>query len=118
MTGKHFVSWQDFERLCDSVSGQIRKAGFVPAGIYGIPRGGLPFAVRLSHLLSAPLLLAPCEGCLVVDDIADSGETLKHFEKSGYRMATLFCKPGSEVKPEFYGEIFSSDAWIVFPWEA
>ena len=48
--------------------------------IYAIPRGGLPLAVSLSHRLNLPIIMNETEispQTLVVDDIFDSGATLK-----------------------------------------
>lgn len=59
---------------------------------------------------------------MIVDDVADTGETLIDVEKaikernpSKVIKVTLYVKPWSKVKPDyFYGE---TEAWIVFPWE-
>lgn len=96
-------------------------------GIMGIPRGGLPIAVYLSHLLKKPLLEKQeifskiaasrkdkCHEYIIVDDIADSGKTLtKNFYN--FPTATLFIKPNSIHVPTFYIE--NTIDWIVFPWE-
>jgi len=86
--------------------------------VYGIPRGGLPIAVHLSHHLEIDFSTNPFdypyENTLIVDDIADTGITLK---KCGslYLTATLFYKNRSTVKPDFFIE--ETDLWVVFPWE-
>lgn len=62
---------------------------------------------------------------LLVDDIVDSGETLKLFreltvvDKAKYWVATLhWCKENSpNCKPDFYVETKAKDDWIVYPWE-
>ena len=78
-------------------------------------------AVILSHKLGVPLLLAPCESCVVVDDIADTGVTLQHFADKGYHIDVIWYKACSRVVPDYYAA--KSDrkkpggAWIVFPWE-
>lgn len=62
------------------------------------------------------------ETVLLFDDVADTGQSLKfvkkHLEKLGVKeviTATLFYKPHSEVKPDFYGA--KTTAWIVFPYD-
>ena len=53
---------------------------------------------------------------LVVDDIADSGDTLQLIK--GMRdlpVATLFYKPQSLVRPDYY--LYETDQWVKFPWE-
>jgi len=90
--------------------------GFKPTSIFGIPRGGLIIAVKLSHLLGVPLtLIQPLKdnNCLVVDDVADTGATLEKFKN--YKTATLHYKPWSSVKPTYYVE--ETTDWIIYPWE-
>ncbi|MFQ6053044.1 MAG: phosphoribosyltransferase, partial [Candidatus Bathyarchaeia archaeon] len=59
---------------------------------------------------------------LVVDDVSDTGESLKVARRhvlsrgaSEVRVATLHVKPWSRFRPDFYAE--EVDAWIVYPWE-
>jgi uncharacterized protein len=59
---------------------------------------------------------------LLVDDVADTGESLIEIRKYLARLkpdhlvlATLYIKPWSKVKPDYF--VSNTDAWIVFPWE-
>lgn len=59
---------------------------------------------------------------LIADDVADTGKSLKvaqeHLEQCGasqVKIATIYYKPWSIIKPDFY--IKETEAWIVFPWE-
>jgi hypoxanthine phosphoribosyltransferase len=59
---------------------------------------------------------------LLVDDVADSGESLSEIKKylnskmpSSVTVATLYIKPWSSVVPDYYSA--KTDAWIIFPWE-
>jgi hypoxanthine phosphoribosyltransferase len=59
---------------------------------------------------------------LLADDVADSGKSLKvareHLEHCGasqVRIATIFYKPWSIVRPDYF--IKETSAWIIFPWE-
>jgi len=59
---------------------------------------------------------------LVVDDVSDTGESLKvaldHMQEkgaSGVRSVTVYYKPHSTYKPDFYAD--STPDWIIFPWE-
>ncbi len=118
---KVYVSWNDFEEFVDSLVQEMKKRKFKPTGVYGIPRGGLILATLISYKLDIPLLMNASKGCLVVDDIADSGRTLYHFTENDtqfnkYFIATMYYHQRSIVKPDYY-KFEKADKWIVFPWE-
>lgn len=59
---------------------------------------------------------------LIVDEVADTGKSLKlvkeHIVERGateVKIATVYYKPWSIVKPDFYEK--ETSHWIVFPWE-
>ena len=59
---------------------------------------------------------------LVVDDVSDTGRSLKVAMEhmggkgaAGVKTATVYYKPHSVFKPDFFAE--STDDWIIFPWE-
>ena len=118
---KLYVSWKDLEEFVDSLIEEMNKQNFKPTGVYGIPRGGLIPATLISYKLDIPLLMNASKGCLIVDDIADSGRTLLHFTENDtqfnkYFIATMFYHERSIVKPNYY-KFMKNDKWIVFPWE-
>ena len=118
---KVFVTWQDVENYLDALVKNLADKHIKPTGVYGIPRGGLIFAVLLSHKLDVPLLLAPAQGCVVIDDIADSGRTLLHYTSNDtqfnkYLITTMYYHERSVVKPDFWLHE-KGEQWIVFPWE-
>ena len=53
---------------------------------------------------------------LVVDDIADTGHTLKDFENRNNIICTFHYHKQSVVEPDFYCHP-KGDKWIVYPWE-
>jgi hypoxanthine phosphoribosyltransferase len=65
--------------------------------------------------------IAEGSSLLLVDDIADSGETLSAFSKAlpQARTATLIRKASSEFEPTFAGTFddCKNPWWYVFPWE-
>lgn len=94
----------------------IKKSGEKFDFIYGIPRGGWVVAVALSHRLGIPVAkFRVNEKVLVVDDISDSGGTLKDLRR--FKIATIFVKDKSTVKPDFYWKKIREEIWIEFPWE-
>lgn len=91
-------------------------------GVYGLPRGGLIPAIMISHKLNIPLLMAPCDNCLIVDDIADSGRSLYHYTENDtqfnkYYIFTLYYAKRSIVKPDYYVRFKPHNEWVIFPWE-
>lgn len=111
---KEYITWQDVEIFVDQIAEAY--ADMPPAGVYGVPRGGLVLAVMISHRLAIPLLQAPFDNCLIVDDIINTGETIAHFDRMGYDIATLCLGAESTVKPKLFYKMREAD-WITYPWE-
>jgi len=119
---KEHYSWNEYQADIVTLAERIRENLIPqPSGIYGIPRGGLVLAVSLSHLLGIPIVLFREEikpDTLIVDDIADTGETLdKVCKQLGFQVmiATLYCRSDSVLRPSVF--VRSKTKWIVFPWE-
>jgi len=141
-------SWDQIYKLLLNLASTVQKNGFKPDMIIGVSRGGWPPARVMSDLLENPKLanvaaefylgVAETKGkpvitqpvsvsvkskkVLVVDDVADTGESLRlirsHLEEQGateVKIATIFYKPWSVIIPDYYKKETSS--WIVFPWE-
>ena len=118
---KIYVTWDDMSEFVEELIKEIKSKNIKPTGVYGIPRGGLILATLLSYKLDIPLLMAACDGCIIVDDIADSGRTLLHYTSNDtqfntHYIATMFYHERCMVKPNFY-KYTKDDKWIVFPWE-
>lgn len=107
------MDWKEVEYFVEQLAKELPKN---ITGVYGIPRGGLCLAVMLSHKLNIPLLAAPSKNCVVIDDIADTGETLYHYRGKGYYIATMYYHKQSRVVPDFWYKEKTNE-WIVFPWE-
>ena len=59
---------------------------------------------------------------LIVDEVADTGKSLRlvreHIVEQGaceVKIATVYYKPWSVVKPDYYAK--ETSCWVVFPWE-
>ena len=118
---KVYVSWKDMEDFANDLINEMKTRNFQPTGVYGVPRGGLILATLISYKLDIPLLLNASKGCLIVDDIADSGRTLLHYTENDtqfnkYFIATMFYHKRSIVTPNYY-KFEKTDKWIIFPWE-
>ena len=140
-------TWRQVYLMLLDQAEKIRKSNFKPAVIIAVSRGGWLPARVLSDLLETPINKVSVEfylgigetrkapvltknlsvsvagkKILVVDDVADSGKSLKlvktHIYQLGAmetRAATLYYKPWSVVKPDYY--VRETKRWVVFPWE-
>lgn len=141
-------TWNQIYDMLLNLTEKIRKNGFKPDIIVGVSRGGWPPARVLSDLMGnsnlanvrAEFYLGVAETkeepvltqqvsmevagkkVLVVDEVADTGKSLKlvkeHIIEKGateVKIATVYYKPWSIVKPDYYER--ETSCWIVFPWE-
>lgn len=151
------LTWQGFGDACRQIAQQIADSGWMPDLIVAIARGGMLPAGAISYALGVkangainvefytgvgktmaePEILEPymdissLEGkrVLIVDDVADSGKTLKLImdlisekglsmggdsAKVDARSATIYLKPTSIIKPDYVFK--QTDKWINFPW--
>ncbi|MEM0149859.1 MAG: phosphoribosyltransferase family protein [Candidatus Micrarchaeaceae archaeon] len=149
----HEYQWMSFIemlKLSKNISNEILDRYGKPRAILYIERGGMVPAQMLSESLGVnelyglqmvsyedmnqakklyilphyiTLELKGNEYVLLVDDIADSGKTLKAatelFKKKYGRVVTaaLAYKPHSIFKPDIIGKQVNDDAWIVFDYE-
>ena len=117
------ISWCHFESYVERLAKVIRDSGKKYEYIVGVPRGGLIPAVMLSHILNIKMIsninlfeLAHPEKFLIVDDIADSGNTLSFYPKD-IDTATVYCKLELENKPTYWVDGCTKNEWIMFPYE-
>ena len=142
------LSWEEIYNATLRLSERIAASGFDPEVIVGIARGGWIPARILSDVLftaslqnirieyysdigvheKAPRITQPISGSitgkrvLLVDEVADTGESLRHAIQyvNGLSPESLVTgvpvlKPESIVIPDH--RILKIDAWVVFPWE-
>ena len=120
---KIFLSWKDIDDAVESLIYQIKQSNTKITAIGGLPRGGLIPAVLLSHKMDIPFVsqanvkLVP-GNILIVDDICDTGKTLKRFKfEDNVYTATIHYKTSAEYKPHFWFKLANENKWIVYPWE-
>ena len=117
------MSWNDIDRAINRLVASINSSEVKLEAVGGMPRGGLIPAVLLSHRLNIPFVSQANIGgisgnILIVDDICDSGKTLKRFKyEDNVYTATLHWKQSAEYQPNYFWEIAYENEWIVYPWE-
>ena len=141
-------TWNQIYDMFLSQAHTIQSQKFKPDIIVGIARGGLIPACILADLLGTPELtfiqiefytdinqtrMEPVlkqklatqltgRKTLLVDDIVDSGQSLRlaktHLKQQNaleIKTATLYQKPQSTIVPNFYEK--QTNSWVVFPWD-
>ena len=138
---------EDFIDSLNKIVEQIENSNWSPNVIISINRGGCVAGIYLSHRLNlkhkvidiqlrdsnrspdfklVKQKIKRFDNILLVDDINDSGKTLKTiydlsnaYSKKIYN-ATLIYNQESIIKTDFYGRMIkrSEDKnWYIFPWE-
>lgn len=82
--------------------------------VHGIPRGGLVPAAIVAAQLNLPVTSdpAPSPNVLVIDDLVDSGATLKPYRDAATPVDALYRKPYSPLNTPT-----TVEGWVTFPWE-
>jgi len=127
--GKVGLTYNDYSNLMDDALVHLFKLNKHFDAVYGLPRGGLPIAVHISHHLNIPMVMNliqfsqehPTGKLLVVDDIIDTGKTfdrlleIAEIQKIDFYSLSLYYKPRSTYTPNKF--IKETQSWIIFPWE-
>jgi hypoxanthine phosphoribosyltransferase len=116
VNNKIYLSWDDVNNLVDKLCEKIITELPNIDSIYGIKRGGMIPAVMISHKLGLPWSDVMLPNTLVIDDIADTGTTLK--KTVGCYTAVLHYKPHTSCYiPNLWAYVHEGDEWILYPWE-
>ena len=109
-------SLDDFYRDAAKLAQQIMQAGGTYKNIYGVPRGGIPLAIDLSHLLQIPMTEIAWVGeTLVVDDVVDSGQTRKRYSQHDFACLHIKSTTPIDSLPTYHAN--QVDGWIQYFWE-
>jgi hypoxanthine phosphoribosyltransferase len=116
INNKIYLSWDDINNLVNTLCEKIITEQPNIDSVFGISRGGLIPAVMVSHKLDLPWSDVMYPNTLVIDDICDTGVTLKN--TIGVYTAVLHYKPHTSCyKPSIYAHIHEGNEWIIYPWE-
>jgi xanthine phosphoribosyltransferase len=142
---KYYYGYEEFLKDLKKLHREVESFG--PDTLLAIARGGLTlghflavamdtrrlFALNSIHYDGTRKLntlqisnipdLSDAKRVLILDDIADSGETLvavlnrlrELYPDVTFKIATLFYKPGSLVQPDY--TVREASSWIDFFWE-
>ncbi len=140
-----YYSYEQFITDVKALVAQTRS--FEPDAILAIARGGMTLGHAYSHAVDNRNLftvnsvlydgevrrshakltnLPELDGfrrVLILDDIVDSGETLKsvlrvlheRYPNTDFKSAAIYFKQGAIITPDYY--LKEADAWIDFFWE-
>ena len=145
------VKWKDIEYWSKDIVRKVRESGYDPEIVIGLARGGLVparliadylnikdlYAVKTEHwgvtatpdgkakLAQGLQVSIKGKKVLVVDDITDTGQSLKlalehvinHAPREA-KTATLLHITHSKYVPHYYSEEVPEDnwTWFIFPW--
>lgn len=134
-------SWQDIHRQSRALADRLSTQGPWRA-IVAVARGGLVPAAVIARELGVRMVDTVCvathgddgstlplrilkvlpgngEGCLVVDDLVDTGrtyESLRTYLPQAHYIA-LYAKPDGKAQVDTWGVEVNQDVWVHFPWE-
>ncbi len=145
MIEKYYYGYDEFKKDTQVLVNKCRD--YEPDVLLGVARGGL----TLSHLMAQAMNMrnlftlnsihyegdlklstfnifnipdmAHAKKVLVIDDIVDSGETMREilkvlrekFPQTQFKLATIFYKPTAVIKADYTVKV--ADKWIDFFWE-
>jgi len=110
------LSWENITELVDKLCKRIQEELPEIDSVHGLARGGLIPSVMISHKLNLPYVETIGKNTLVIDDICDSGVTLR--DGPGVFTAVLYQKPETSCfTPDVWAELHLGNEWLLFPWE-
>ncbi|NBO98995.1 MAG: hypothetical protein EBU90_02535 [Proteobacteria bacterium] len=143
---KLYLSWNEINKSLLEIHEQTKNLSS-NAAIIGLTRGGLCPAVLFSHIknikdfytcgirsydnqnkAAETMFQYPDKHALkhkevvyVIDDICDTGGTLKFLENYLLPIKpisiTLVYRTNEGYRPNYFGTELSDERWVVFPWE-
>lgn len=144
---KTYISWEEIKNLSDELAEKIQEhcEDLETATLVAVSRGGLVPAqliaykldirdIRVMKLISydknnvrqetkdiSTDRLFDGETVYIIDDLADSGETVRYLKERypNSNICSLLVKDECKYKPDIYPEagIKKHGEWLVFPWD-
>ncbi len=156
---KTYISWELLNGAIFKIVSQMQMGGYKPDHVVGVANGGIPGARCISDIIKCPMsdihwsfidadvqdldkldkyifMIAEGKKLLFVDDIVDSGKTLKSLKEAlgipGFTPMTTKPHPlvhfaalyynyaQQDASVDYIGNLINRDTyhdWLVFPWE-
>jgi len=142
------VNWEELEHDAKALARQLLQIGSWKR-IVAVTRGGLvptaiiaraldirlietvcvigyqpddynPQQANQTRIIKAPAHVSDGEGWLVVDDLVDTGQTVRALRQlmPKAHFAAIYAKPLGRPLLDTYVSEVSQDTWIYFPWES
>ena len=114
---KQVISYERIHQFINELVEKTKEKHYV--GVYGVPRGGLFFAMLYSYKMKIPMLQSPCKNCLVIDDDSGLGTTIAPYLRRNYDVAVMFSRKACKEKATYifdYYDNYDKDVFLVFPW--
>lgn len=150
-----YVSWEDYHQSIERLAVQVHESGWEFNQILCLAKGGLRVGDILARIFDVPLAILATSSyggpgnrvrgsitfsrdltmttpnlgnrVLIVDDLVDSGVTLKKslvwldrnygFYAEEMRTAVLWYKECSVIQPDYYVHYLADNPWIHQPFE-
>jgi hypoxanthine phosphoribosyltransferase len=144
------TNWNYIYDLCRDLSRSVVESEYKPDVIVALARGGWfagrmvcdfigisdLISLKVEHYVGTARLADECrvrypiaeemvkdKRVLVIDDIADTGKSLKYSLEYLQEFKPVDCKTGvlqllftSEITPDYYAEFLEEWMWIIYPW--
>ena len=149
MNNKKYYDYAEIHDFCERLANKLKNNNY--DSVVGVSRGGLIPATIISEYMNVrelrtvgvrsyqlngigkrnkEVLYQSCSpylhgNVLLIDDIADTGETfnflLDHFKRNknikGITTCSVFVRRSSSYVPDYYAKDIVGNEWVVFPWE-
>jgi xanthine phosphoribosyltransferase len=137
------VSWIDIHTTAKTLSRALRASGTEWSRLIAVTRGGMVPACLVARdldirvidtasvksydhqtqsaaqVLNMPHDVGTGKGCLIIDDLSDTGNTFKALREMlpDATYACLYVKPAGKPYTDYYADEVTQDTWIYLPWE-
>jgi hypoxanthine phosphoribosyltransferase len=126
------VKWEDYGQHLATLAKMLQSSGNSYDAVFGVPRGGLPVAVYLSHHLGIPMLPSNMSlaelvehrenrgrRILIAEDIVDTGRTADPYLTASFDIASVFLKRpiDARLEPKYFAVVAPREVWVVYPYE-